>query len=105
MKVKNNDTVLIIAGKDKGKKGSVMRLDSKNNKLVVEKINIRTKHIKKSEQKPGEIVKFEAPIDVSNTMVVCPNCNKPTRVSYIKNDKNKKTRTCKKCKEQLDKKK
>ncbi len=105
MKLKINDTVLIIAGKDKGKKGKIMRLDRKNNKIVVEKINIRTKHIKKTSEKPGEIVKFEAQIDASNTMLICPNCSKATRVGYIKDEKNKKVRNCKKCSEQLDKKK
>lgn len=104
MKVKKQDTVLVIAGKDKGKKGQVTKTLSKKNRLIVEKVNMRTKHIKKTAQKPGEIVKFEAAIDASNVMVMCPNCSKPTRVGYQKLDKEKKIRVCKKCKESLDKK-
>ncbi len=105
MKLKINDTVQIIAGKDKGKKGNIMRIDKRNNKIVVEKVNIRTKHIKKTAERPGEIVKFEASIDASNAMVICPNCSKGTRVGYKKDERNKKIRTCKKCSDQLDKKK
>ena len=104
MKLKTNDQVQIIAGKDKGKKGKIIKSFPRTNKIVVEKVNIRTKHIKKTHQKAGEIVKFEAPIDVSNAMLVCPNCSKPSRVGYQKGKDDKKTRICKKCKEQVDKK-
>lgn len=104
MKVKTKDTVLVIAGKDKGKKGEVMRIDKKKGKIVVKKINIRKKHIKASAQQPGEIIEFEAGIDVSNAMVVCQNCSKATRVGYIKDKNKKKVRICKKCKDHIDKK-
>jgi large subunit ribosomal protein L24 len=103
MKIKEGDNVLVTAGKDKGKKGKVMRLLRKQDKIVVEKVNIRTKHIKKTSNKPGEIIKFEAPIHVSNAMVVCSNCNKNTRVGYIKLESGKKQRVCKKCTQSLDK--
>jgi len=103
MKVKVNDTVRIETGKDKGKEGKVLRVMVKTKKIVVEKVNIRTKHIKKTTQKAGEIIKFEAPIDVSNIMVLCPNCKKPTRVGYKKLKDGKKERICKKCSEDLDK--
>jgi len=103
MKVKNNDNVVVVAGKDKGKQGKVMRKLSKQGRVVVEKVNIVTKHIKKTTQRPGEKVQFEAPIDVSNVMVVCPNCKKPTRVGYKKLENGKKQRICKKCSETLDK--
>ena len=80
-----------------------MKILRKQRAIVVEKINIRTKHIKRTQQKSGERIQFEAPIDVSNIMVVCPNCSKRTRVGYRKLENNKKQRICKKCKEALDK--
>lgn len=105
MKIKLDDNVAVIAGKDKGKKGKVIKLDSVHDKIVVEKINLKTKHVKRKGDRPGERIKFEAPIHVSNVMVVCPNCSKYTRVTYKKLSTGKKERICKKCKEALDKKK
>lgn len=101
MKLTTNDTVQIITGKDKGKKGKVIKSFPKSSKIVVEKVNIRTKHIKKTQTQSGEIVKFEASIDASNAMLICPNCQKPTRVAYTQTKEGKKIRTCKKCKEQI----
>ena len=103
MKIKVNDQVSIIAGKDKNKTGKVMRLMHKQNKVVVEKINIRTKFIKKTKEKAGQQIKFEAPLNASNVMVICPNCKKRTRVGYKKLENKKKERICKKCHETLDK--
>lgn len=102
MKIKIGDTVLVTTGKDKGKKGKVIKLLRKQDKLTVEKTNIRTKHIKKTERKPGEIIKFEAPMHISNIMCVCPNCEKTTRVGYKKLETGKKQRICKKCNQSLD---
>ena len=99
MKIKLNDNVAILAGKDKGKKGHVLKVLVKQQAVVVEKVNIRTKHIKKRENKPGEIIKFEAPIHVSNVMLICPRCSKAVRVGYKKLENKKKQRICKKCKE------
>ena len=99
MKIKLNDQVAIMAGKDKGKKGKVLKVLAKHGTVVVEKVNIRTKHIKKRENKPGEIIKFEAPINVSNVMLVCPKCSKAVRVGYKILQNKKKQRICKKCKE------
>jgi large subunit ribosomal protein L24 len=82
MKLKINDKVLIIAGKDKGKAGKITRVEHKHNRIVVEGVNIRTKHIKKQQQQAGQIIKYEAPISVSNAMILDPNLNKPTRISY-----------------------
>lgn len=101
MKLKLKDQVQVITGKDKGKKGAITKLLQKQNKIVVEKVNIRTKHIKKTTEKPGSKIQFEAPIDASNVMVICPNCNKASRVGYKKLEKGKE-RICKKCKETLD---
>ena len=68
--------------KDKGKVSKVIRVIAKHNKIVVEKVNMRTKHIKKTETRPGEKITFEAPMDASNVMVMDPKENKPTRVGY-----------------------
>jgi len=102
MKVKVNDKVLITAGKYKGKTGKVMRVYKKTNRVTVEKINIRTKHIKKTASQAGQRVKFEAPFNVSNVEVICPSCNKTTRVAYSTPEKGKKYRVCKKCGESLE---
>lgn len=103
MKVKLNDQVVVIAGKEKGKKGKITKILSKQERIVVEKLNIRTKHIKKSQGKAGERVQFEAPMHISNVMLVCPNCGKNARVGYKKLKTGKKQRICKKCKESIDK--
>jgi len=103
MKVKVNDQITVIAGKDKGKSGAVMKVLSKQNKVVVEKINIKTKHVKKTAQKAGEKIQFEGAFNASNIMVLCPNCSKPTRVGYKILESGKKQRICKKCKEAIDK--
>ena len=102
MKIKLNDQVEVIAGKDKGKKGKIIKVLQKQNKVVVEKVNMKTKHIKKKENRPGERIKFEGPISVSNVMMLCPSCNKPTRVGYKKMANGKNQRICKKCKIELD---
>ncbi len=102
MKLKQHDQVAVIAGKDKGKSGQITKVYRKAEKIVVEKVNIRTKHIKKTQQKAGEIIKFEAPIHASNVMVVCNGCSKLTRVGYKKLENGKKERICKKCKASLD---
>ncbi|MBU2524288.1 50S ribosomal protein L24 [Patescibacteria group bacterium] len=102
MKVKVADTILVGAGKDKGKKGKVIRVFRKTNKVTVEKINIKVKHIKKSQSRAGEKITFEGPIDASNVVVICPSCSKPSRIGYKKEEGQKKQRICKKCKETVD---
>jgi len=102
MKVKVGDKVLITVGKDKNKANKVVRINKKTNKIVVEKVNIRTKHIKKSQSHPGEKISFEAPFNASNIKIICPHCSKVTRTGYTKLKNNKKQRVCKKCKESLD---
>ena len=102
MKIKVKDQVLIITGKDKGKKGEVLKTSAKEQKVVVKGVNIRTKHIKKTKQAPGKIVKFEGPVHVSNVMLISPITNKPTRVGYKIDEKGKKYRICKKSNEKID---
>lgn len=99
MKILTSDTILVIAGKDKGKTGKIMKVLPKQLRVTVEKINIITKHIKKTAQRAGERIKYEAPIHVSNVKLICPNCKKPTRVGYTRLQNGKKARICKQCKE------
>ncbi|NMC45566.1 MAG: 50S ribosomal protein L24 [Chloroflexi bacterium] len=106
-KIKRGDQVEVITGKaaDKGKRGEVIRVSTKDHKVFVQGINIRTKHQKQVQSQgknisPG-IVKFEGSMDISNVMLVCKKCNKPTRVA-IKQEGDKSIRVCKKCGAKLD---
>jgi large subunit ribosomal protein L24 len=102
MKVKKNDTVLVITGKDAGKTAKVLSALPKTNKVVVEGVNMQKKHKKaRSAQEVSAIQTQAGPIDASNVMVICPVCNKATRVSYLV-EGDKKARICKKCGAVLD---
>ena len=102
MKVKKNDNVLVLTGKDAGKTAKVLVALPKENKVVVDGVNVQKKHKKaRSAQEVSSIVNQSGPIDASNVMVVCPVCNKATRVSY-KVEGDKKVRICKKCGAILD---
>ena len=105
-RIKKGDTVKVIAGKDKGFTGEVVRVFSKDNRVIVNNINIMKKHEKArqvgNQQIPAQISEFEAPLDLSNVMLVCPKCNKPTRVGYNTKDDGYKTRVCKQCNEDID---
>ncbi|HPN66928.1 MAG TPA: 50S ribosomal protein L24 [Candidatus Omnitrophota bacterium] len=103
MRIKKNDTVMIIKGKDNGKSGRVMRLIAGADKAIVEGLNFVKKHARKTQQNPqGGIIQIESPIALSNLMPVCPKCNKPVRVGSSTAGKDgKKTRICRKCKEAL----
>lgn len=103
LQVKTGDRVMVISGKDKGKIGNVKKIFSAKARLTVEGANMVTKA-----QKPnpmagiqGGLIKLEAPLDSSNVMIVCPSCEKPTRIKHDVVD-GKKIRVCKKCGEQLD---
>ena len=97
LKIKKNDTVVILSGKDKGKKGKVLGTVPSERKVVVEGCNMVTCHIRPRKQgEEGGIIKMETPIYASKVMVVCPKCGKPTRVGHTVVD-GKKTRACKKC--------
>ncbi|KKP39040.1 MAG: 50S ribosomal protein L24, large subunit ribosomal protein L24 [Candidatus Peregrinibacteria bacterium GW2011_GWF2_33_10] len=103
MKIKANDSVLIITGKNRLKTGKVIRTIKGEDRIVVEGVNLRTKHIKKTKQGAGRKIQFEAPIHVSNVKVICPETKKASRVGYIFQGK-KKIRIAKKSKQELDKK-
>lgn len=97
MKIKKNDTVLIISGKDRGKTGKVLNILPEKNKIVVEGVNLRKKNVrpKKSGEK-GQIIQITAPLDSSNAKVICGKCGKASRMGYKINGDTK-NRICKKC--------
>ena len=102
MKVKKGDKVQVIAGKDKGKQGTILRSVPTRNRVVVEGCGIVKKAVRPTQQNPqGGISSIEAPLHVSNVMLVCPSCKQPTRVAY-RIDENGKHRVCKKCGKDID---
>jgi len=97
MKIKKDDKVLIISGKDRNKSGKVMYAFPKEKQVIVEGFNLRKKHVRPKKQgETGQIIEFPAPISVSNVKLICPKCSKATRVGVKKEGKAKK-RICKKC--------
>ena len=99
-KIRKDDTVQVLAGKDKGKRGSVVRILTKKDAVIVSGVNIVKKAMKKrSQQDQGGIAEIEAPLNISNVAVVCKKCG-PTKVGY-KIDGDKKVRVCRKCGEIL----
>jgi large subunit ribosomal protein L24 len=103
MNIKKNDTVLVIAGKDRGKKGKVHFAYPKENKVLVEGANFIKKHTKpRGEAKQAGIVEREAPLSASNVMLLCPKCNKPARIGKKTLDDGRRVRVCKVCQEVLD---
>ena len=100
-KIRKDDTVEVIAGKDKGKRGTVVRVLSKKDAVIVSGVNIVKKAMKKrSQQDPGGIAEIEAPLNISNVGVVCKKCGRPVKVGYKLNG-DKKVRVCRKCGETL----
>lgn len=103
MRVKKNDRVRVVSGKDKGKEGKVLRRIHDRDMVVVEGINIVTRHKKPSQKNPqAGIIKQEAPIYAAKVMLVCPRCGAATRVGRAFLESGKKVRVCKKCSEIID---
>ena len=97
MKIKKDDKVIVLSGKDKGKQGKILVSDPKAMKVIVEGVNVATKHQKPRQQgQEGGIIKVETPIYVSKVQLVCPKCGKATRVGHKIAD-GRKIRVCKKC--------
>ena len=97
MKIKKDDKVVVLSGKDKGKQGKVLSAEPKTGKVIVEGVNVATKHQKPRRQgEEGGIIKVETPIYASKVQLVCPKCGKATRVGH-KITENGKVRVCKKC--------
>ncbi len=106
-KIHKGDLVEVISGRseDKGKRGEVIRVEADVDRVVVQGVNLRTKHQRQVQAQnrtvnPGKM-RFEAPVHISNVMLVCPKCGKPTRVG-LSRDGNKVTRVCKQCQALLD---
>jgi len=100
--VKTGDTVIILSGKDKGKKGTVMAVSPKEGKLIVEKANIVHKHVKPRRMgESGGIIKAEAPLYACKVQIICPRCKKPTRIGHKIYEDGKKERICRKCEETM----
>jgi large subunit ribosomal protein L24 len=102
--VKSGDKVVVLSGKDKGKQGKILTVFPKESRVIVEGVNIVKRHTKPNRQnQQGGIIEKEAPINSSNVMLVCPRCNKPTRIAKKFLQDGQKVRQCKKCNEVIDK--
>ncbi|MDO4730534.1 MAG: 50S ribosomal protein L24 [Clostridia bacterium] len=100
--VKTGDTVMVISGKDRGKKGKVLAVSPKEGKVIVEKINVVSKHVKPRKMgDPSGIIKTEGAMYASKVQIVCPRCGKPTRIGHKIYEDGSKERICKKCNETL----
>lgn len=97
MKIKKNDNIIMLSGKDKGKQGKILRVFSERGKAMIEGLNLMIKHIRPRKQgEKGERVEMPRAVSIGKVQVVCPKCSKPTRVAWqIEGDK--KERVCKKC--------
>jgi len=100
--VRRDDLVMVIAGKDRGKTGKVLRVLPKRQRVVVEGVNLVKRHLRPSLRSQGGIVEREAPIHVSNVMLVCTKCGRPTRVGRRFLEDGRKVRVCKKCGEVIE---
>jgi large subunit ribosomal protein L24 len=112
LKIKRGDTVQVISGKeggklsgkqeDRGKRGEVERVLPRENRVVVDGVNVRTRHARPTQNNQQGLYTFNAPIHVSNVMLVDPNCGEPTRVGYRFTETGEKLRVCKKCGKDID---
>jgi len=103
LSIKKNDTVMVIAGNEKGKRGRVLAVYPKKDRVLIEGINIVKKHMRPNRRyTQGGIIEREAPIHRSNVMLVCPKCDRPTRYGNRVLENGKKVRVCKKCGEVMD---
>lgn len=102
-KIKRGDRVLVLTGKDKGTISTVKRVFPRKGRAIVENVNVVKKHQRaRREGEVSGIVEIEAPIHLSNLMLVCPRCHEPTRVGFRFRDDGRKVRYCKRCKEDID---
>ncbi|MBM3750043.1 MAG: 50S ribosomal protein L24 [Acidimicrobiia bacterium] len=103
--IKKNDNVVVLAGRDRGKKGRVLVVEPAKNRVIVEGVNVIKRHTKPNPQKQvkGGIVEREAPVYVSKVQLVCPQCSAPTRIGHQILEDGRKVRVCRKCKGVVDK--
>ena len=105
LRVRRNDTVVVLAGKNKGRTGRILRVFRSEGRAIVEGVNFVRKHTKANPQKniKGGILEREAPVNASNLMIICAECGKPSRVGHKILDDGTKVRTCRRCEGILDK--
>lgn len=102
MNIKKNDNVIMLQGKDRGKRGKILHVYPEDNKVRVEGLNMIKKHQRPKKQgQKGQIVSMERRVSASAVQIVCPSCGKPTRISHVKQGDNK-MRVCKKCKSEFN---
>ena len=103
MQIKKNDNVMVVSGKEKGKRGRVIAVYPATNRLLIEKLNMIKRHTRPNQQmRQGGIVEKESPISASNVKVICTKCDKPTSVSRMEQGEGTRVRVCKKCNEAID---
>lgn len=103
LKLRKNDQVVVTRGRDRGERGEIVEAMPKARKVVVEGVNVRKRHTRpRSPGQPSGIIEFNAPLPVSNVMLVCPKCDSPTRVGSSTLADGSKVRTCKHCGEVID---
>lgn len=103
MKIRKNDTVIILQGKDRGKKGKVLQLLPTEKKIVVENLNVLIRHLRpRRMREKGQKIHFNAPLDSSNVALICPKCSRQTRIGHKILENKKKVRLCRKCREIID---
>jgi large subunit ribosomal protein L24 len=97
LKIKKKDKVLVLSGKDRGKKSEVLDVLSDENRVVVAKVNFIKRHTKSTQKKSGGILKKESSIDISKVMLICPKCSQASRSKFSRLSDGKKVRICRKC--------
>lgn len=103
MQIRKNDSVMVIAGRERGKTGKVLRVLPEKGALIIERVNLVKRHSKpRGPQQPGGIVEKEASIHASNIMIMCDKCNAPVRIGHKQLGDGKKIRICRRCGEALD---
>jgi large subunit ribosomal protein L24 len=103
-KIKKNDTVMVIAGKERGKTGKVLRVIGEKHRIVIERLNMVKRHRKSTGmQNPGGVIEKEASIDLSNVMIMCERCNAPARMGAKRLEDGSGVRVCRRCGEAIDK--
>jgi len=100
LKIRKGDTVQVTKGKDSGKRGKILAIFTENDRVLVEGVNMLKKHKRRTQaDQQGGIVSVEAPLEISNLMLVCKQCNGPKRAGFVVTGKKRKDRICKTCKE------
>ena len=102
MQIRNNDTIVVIKGRDRGKQGKVQKVFPKDDRVLVEGVNVVMRHTKSSGRVQAGIIQKELPIRVSNVMLICSHCNQPSRLGTVVLASGNRARVCKKCQEVIE---